>query len=207
MKKIFTIIALLALTLTAGAKDFTDQLSISLNGGEASTSEATISVEEVEGSDGLYKIILKNFSFQGMKIGDVNIEDVKGNSTEGDNGYVYFEEITKEAEITNGGSIAAILGKKVTVTIKDGSCMNADKLYLVINLPVSMMGSTINVDATFGTAPTTAKSYTDNMIVDLGGGPSDPMAATINVEKQENGKYTGMHSERKIHTAVEKLQV
>ena len=30
MKKIFTIIALLALTLTAGAKDFTDQLSISL---------------------------------------------------------------------------------------------------------------------------------------------------------------------------------
>lgn len=190
MKKIFTIIALLALTLTTGAKDFTDQLSISLNGGEASTSEATISVEEVEGSDGLYKIILKNFSFQGMKIGDVNIEDVKGNSTEGDNGYVYFEEITKEAEITNGGSIAAILGNKVTVTIKDGSCMNADKLYLVINLPVSMMESTINVDATFGTAPTTAKSYTDNMIVDLGGGPSDPMAATINVEKQENGKYT-----------------
>lgn len=118
MKKIFTIIALLALTLTAGAKDFTDQLSISLNGGEASTSEATISVEEVEGSDGLYKIILKNFSFQGMKIGDVNIEDVKGNSTEGDNGYVYFEEITKEAEITNGGSIAAILGNKVTVTIR-----------------------------------------------------------------------------------------
>lgn len=35
MKKIFTIIALLALTLTAGAKDFTDQLSISLNGGRS----------------------------------------------------------------------------------------------------------------------------------------------------------------------------
>lgn len=190
MKKIFTIIALLALTMTAGAKDFTDQLAISLGSGEPTITEATISVEDIEGSDGLYKIILKEFSFQGMNIGDVNIEDVKGNSTVGDNGYIYFEETTKEATITNGGSIAAMLGNKVTVTIKEGSCMNDDKLYLVINLPVSIMGSTINVDATFGTAPSTAKSYTDNMVVDFGEGPSDPITATINVEKQENGKYT-----------------
>ena len=187
MKKIFTIIALLALTLTAGAKDFTDQLAISLNGGEASTSDATISVEEVESSDGLYKIILKNFSFQGMKIGDVNIEDVKGNSTEGGNGYVYFEEITKEASITNGGTIAAMLGNKVTVTIKDGSCMNADKLYLVINLPVKMMGATINVDATFGTAPSknTVKDFTDQLAISLNGGEPTISESTVSVEKIE----------------------
>ena len=187
MKKIFIIIELLALTLTAGAKDFTDQLAISLNGGDPSISEATVSVDEVENSDGLYNIILKNFSFQGMKIGDVNIEDVKGNSTEGDNGYVYFEEITKEAEITNGGSIAAMLGNKVTVTIKDGSCMNDDKLYLVINLPVSMMGSTINVDATFGTAPSknTVKDFTDQLAISLNGGEPTISESTVSVEKIE----------------------
>ena len=190
MKKIFTIIALLVLTLTAGAKDFTDQLAISLNGGDPSTSEATVSVNEVENSDGLYNITLKDFSFENMKIGDVNIEGIKGNSTEGDNGYVYFEETTKDAAITNGGSIAAMLGNKVTVTIKEGSCMNDDKLYLVISLPVNMIFTTLNVDAVFGTVPSTAKTYTDNMTVDLGAGPSDPINATISVEKQENGKYT-----------------
>lgn len=190
MKKIFTIIALLVLTLTAGAKDFTDQLAISLNGGDPSTSEATVSVNEVENSDGLYNITLKDFSFESMKIGDVNIEGIKGNSTEGDNGYVYFEETTKDAAITNGGSIAAMLGNKVTVTIKEGSCMNDDKLYLVISLPVNMVFTTLNVDAVFGTVPSTAKTYTDNMTVDLGAGPSDPINATISVEKQENGKYT-----------------
>ena len=187
MKKIFTIIALLALTMTAGAKDFTDQLAISLGSGEPTITEATISVEDVEGSDGLYNIILKEFSFQGMNIGDVNIEEVKGNSTVGDNGYVYFEETTKEAAITNGGSIAAILGNKVTVTIKEGSCMNDDKLYLVINLPVSMAGSTLNVDATFGTAPstTTEKNFTDQLTISLGSGEPTITEATISVEDVE----------------------
>ena len=203
MKKIFTIIALLVLTLTAGAKDFTDQLAISLNGGDPSTSEATVSVNEVENSDGLYNITLKDFSFENMKIGDVNIEGIKGNSTEGDNGYVYFEETTKDAAITNGGSIAAMLGNKVTVTIKEGSCMNDDKLYLVISLPVNMIFTTLNVDAVFGTVPSTAKTYTDNMTVDLGAGPSDPINATISIEKQENGKYTMQLKNFKFELAPE----
>lgn len=187
MKKIFTIIALLVLTMTAGAKDFTDQLAISLSGGDPSTSEAIVSVNEVENSDGLYNITLKDFSFEGMKIGDVNIESVKGNSTEGDNGYVYFEETTKDAAITNGGTIAAVLGNKVTVTIKEGSCMNDDKLYLIINLPVKIMGSTINVDATFGTAPikNTVKDFTDQLAISLNGGNPITSESTISVEKIE----------------------
>ncbi len=176
MKKIFTIIALLALTMTAGAKDFTDQLAISLGSGEPTITEATISVEDVESSDGLYNITLKDFSFGDvMKFGDIKIENVKGNNDE--SGCTWFEET--KVSIT-------VKGMSAEVTINEGSYMKGDKLYL--DMTISVIG--MNISAVFGTAESQTKSYTDNMIVDLGEGPSDPITATINVEKQENGKYT-----------------
>ena len=44
MKKIYTFMAAAVMALTANAKDYVDQLAITLNGSEPITSEATISV-------------------------------------------------------------------------------------------------------------------------------------------------------------------
>ncbi len=154
MKKIFTLAAAAVMALAGNAKDYSDELAIKLNGAEQAPSNVSITVTPVEGSDGLYDITLNNFSFNSFPIGDVTIEGVKGDDTDGMDGYTYFEPTTKEANITNGSSIANFLGGKVTVTIREGSKMNEadNKLYLLINLPVviEQLGQNFNVDAVFG---------------------------------------------------------
>lgn len=154
MKKIFTLVAAAVLALTVSAKDYIDDLAITLNGVPAAPAQAKITVNPVAGSDGLYDIVLNQFTFAGaILIGDVTIEDVKGNSTDGMDGYTYFEPITKEAAITNaeGSFIAPQLGNKVTVTIKEGSKMSDNDLYLLIELPVDYGENHFDVVAVFGT--------------------------------------------------------
>lgn len=190
MKKIFTLITVLAMALTASAKDYTDKMSISLNGGEPTEQNATVSATRSEEGDNVYyEIVLKDFSFGTLKIGDVTISGVGADDSEGMGGYSFFHETTKEAQITNGGSIATLLGNKVTVTIKDGSCINDDNLYLDISLPVSIMGSTIDVAATFGTKPKFPKYYNDKLVVTAMGQTMPAQDATIIVTEQEDGKY------------------
>lgn len=180
MKKIFTIIALLALTMTAGAKDFTDQIAISLGSGEPTITEATISVEDIEGSDGLYNITLKDFSFgEALKLGDIKIENVKGND-EVPSGYTWFEETKTSITVNIGIPMSA------EVTINEGSYMKGDKLYM--NMTISAMG--MNISAVFGTAESQTKSYTDNLVVTAMGSTMPAQQATIDVTKQDNGKYT-----------------
>lgn len=151
MKKIITLSALALMALTANAKDYTDQLAITLSGMPQAPSEAVISVDK--NADNKYDIVLKQFSFKGLLIGDVTIEDVE--YIDFDNGYTYFKPVTKEAGITNGSAIAEMLGGKVTVTIKDGSKFGGlngkDKLYMIINLPVVLSYGSFDVDAVFGT--------------------------------------------------------
>lgn len=179
MKKIFTIIALLALTLTAGAKDFTDQLSITLGSGEPTVSESTVTVEDVENSDGLYNITLNDFSYGELKLGDIKVENVKGNDDT--DGYTWFEETKVTVSIKIG-----FFPVNVDVTIKDGSFMKDDKLYM--NMAISAMG--MDITAVFGTADMQTKSYTDNLIVTAMGSEMPAQQATIDVTKQANGKYT-----------------
>ena len=153
MKKIFTLMAAAVMAMTAGAEDYTDKLAITLNGSAPMTSEATISVTPEEGADGTYTIVLNKFSFQGLLIGDVTITGVKGTTTSAAGGYTFFNEVVdQEAAITNGDMIATMLGNKVNVSVKPGSWMNADKMHLVINLPVkiAMLGQDFDVVAVFG---------------------------------------------------------
>lgn len=179
MKKIFTIIALLALTLTAGAKDFTDQLSISLGSGEPTTSESTVTVDETEGVDNSYKITLKDFSFATMNLGDITVENVT--ATTDNNGYTWFDETNAKIKVNLGFSPV-----DVDLTINKGSYMKDDQLYL--NMSISAVG--LNISAVFGTDnSSSAKSYTDNLIVTVMGSEMPAQQATIDVTKQSNGKY------------------
>lgn len=191
MKKIFTLFVALATTFSAFAADYTDNMSISLNGGEPTSQQATVSAVRSEDGDKIfYEIVLKQFSFNGLKIGDVTITGVGADDTNGMGGYSFFHETTKEAAITNGGAIASALGGKITVTIKDGSCVNNEKLYLDLNIPVKMAGVEINVDAKFGTAPVFPTAYNDQLVVTAMGQAMPAQDATILVTKQDNGKYT-----------------
>ena len=153
MKKIYTFMAAAVMALTANAKDYVDQLAITLNGSEPITSEATISVNAVEGENPTYTIVLNDFSFSGLPIGDVTITNVSGTTTSPAGGYTFFNEVkNQEAAITNGSSIAMLLGGKVNVSILPGGWMNDKELHLVINLPVVIpaMGQDLDVVAMFG---------------------------------------------------------
>ena len=153
MKKIFTFMAAAVIALTASAKEYTDQLAITLNGSAPIVSEAKITVTPVEGKENTYDIVLNDFNFSGMPIGDVTITGVTGTTTSTAGGYTFFNEVKEqEATITGESPIAAMLGNKVNVSIKPGSWMNENELHMVINLPVVIpqLGQDFDVVAMFG---------------------------------------------------------
>ena len=174
MKKIFTLVAAAVMALAVNAKEFTDNLTVVYDG-ETTTQTQKITVEEVEGSDGLYNISIADFVFGGVvSVGDINLTNVKGDSdTEG---FVTFERTKTKISFMNA-----------TVTLNEGSRMKGDKLYL--DLDISALGGVITVDVIFGDN-NFPKEYTDKMIVTFNGTNFDPMSATINIQQQTDGKYT-----------------
>lgn len=77
MKKIFTLIAAMVCVISSYAKDYTDYLTVSING-TATEQKATVSVEEAAGS---YTFTLKNLVLslggQPMPIGTIKIDNLK----------------------------------------------------------------------------------------------------------------------------------
>ncbi len=178
MKKIFTLVAAAVMALAVNAKDFTDNLAVTVTmmGDTQPTTEneQVISVEEVEGSDGLYNISITNFQFMGTPVGNIDINNIKGNSDS--EGFVNFEKTETTIDFM-----------KATVIFNEGCRMKGDKMYL--DLDISVNGGMITVDVVFGDN-NFPKEYTDKMTVDLGSGASDPMEATISILEQTDGKFT-----------------
>lgn len=183
MKKIFTLITLVSMSLCTWATDFKDKLAIDLGLGTPVSSDATISVTEQE--DGKYTLVLKQFSFGEMLIGDVTMENVPATT---DVTGVTLLETEQEAAITNGGELAVALGGKVH--LKMNGELNSSKLYANISLTVTNVG---NVTATFGEP--IIKNFTDKLSVTVKGmSPQDitypEQENTISVVNQGEGKYT-----------------
>lgn len=178
MKKIFTLVAAAVMALAVNAKDFTDNLAVTVTmmGDTQPTTEneQVISVEEVEGSDGLYNISITNFQFMGTPVGNIDINNIKGNSDS--EGFVNFEKTETTIDFM-----------KATVIFNEGCRMKGDKMYL--DLDISVNGGMITVDVVFGDN-NFPKEYTDKMTVDPGSGASDPMEATISILEQTDGKFT-----------------
>lgn len=168
--------------------NYTDKMTISLNGVEFDPQEATISI--ADHSDGTYDFSLNQFSFAGMLVGDVTMKNVAG--TTDANGYTTFE-CDADADITNGDKIAADLGGKVHV--KMNAQTNPDgMLYAEISLPVSLEGDTMDVYAVFGNKTyTSIKSVvSDNggikAIYDLNGHQLLNLQRGVNIVRMANGK-------------------
>lgn len=188
MKKFFTLMAAAVMALAANATEFTGDMSVSLDGGTPLvTPDTKIIVEEVENSDGLYNITLKDFSYSVLSLGDLKIENVKGNDDT--DGFTWFEETKTSLSVNIGIPITA------DVTLNEGSVMNGENLYL--NLSISAVG--MNITAIFGDNEFTqpqlfSKEFTDDLTVTVDmqgqGGTMPTQKATIAVNEQEDGKYT-----------------
>ena len=176
------------MALAANATEFTGDMSVSLDGGTPLvTPDTKIIVEEVENSDGLYNITLKDFSYSVLSLGDLKIENVKGNDDT--DGFTWFEETKTSLSVNIGIPITA------DVTLNEGSVMNGENLYL--NLSISAVG--MNITAIFGDNEFTqpqlfSKEFTDDLTVTVDmqgqGGTMPTQKATIAVNEQEDGKYT-----------------
>lgn len=132
MKKIFTLITVMLVAMSAMAQDlkstdYHDQLVITIEGKTMPAEQAVITITE-EAEEGKYTVKLNQFSFNGMLIGDVTMNGVQGDDdSEGFTNYATVnkddEPITLTATITNGdpAGIMGMLGGKIDVTVKEGS--------------------------------------------------------------------------------------
>ena len=78
MKKLFTLLfVIIASAMTAMATDYTDNLIITVDGGKPTTvNDVKITVTQQENEK--YSFSLKNFSFAGTKVGDIELNDIEG---------------------------------------------------------------------------------------------------------------------------------
>lgn len=79
---------------TAGATDYTGPLSVSLGGQTMPSGETTVSMTENE--DGTCNLVLKNFSFMGMPVGNIKLESAKENKYSLVSTFQASQEITIE---------------------------------------------------------------------------------------------------------------
>lgn len=203
MKKIFTLITVMLVAMSAMAQDlkstgYHDQLVITINGETMPAGQAVITISE-EAEEGKYTIKLNQFSFNGMLIGDVTMNGVQGDDdSEGFTNYATVnkddEPITLTATITNGDPLfMGMLGGKVDVTVKKGSRSKDGKLYAMITLVVPGVG---NVDAVFGdnnfdgSSINGVSSDDDKVaaIYALNGARVSTMTRGVNILKMQSGK-------------------
>lgn len=196
MKKIFTLITVMLVAMSAMAQDlkstdYHDQLVITINGETMPAEQAVITIAE-EAEEGKYTVKLNQFSFMGLLIGDVTMTGVQGDDdSEGFTNYA----TTQTATITNGEAegIMGMLGGKIDVTVKDGSRSKDGKLYAMITLVVPGVG---NVDAVFGdnnfdgSSINGVSSDDDKVaaIYALNGVRVSTMTRGVNILKMQSGK-------------------
>ena len=196
MKKIFTLITVMLVAMSAMAQDlkstdYHDQLVITINGETMPAEQAVITITE-EAEEGKYTIKLNQFSFMGLLIGDVTMTGVQGDDdSEGFTNYA----TTQTATITNGEAegIMGMLGGKIDVTVKDGSRSKGGKFYAMITLVVPGVG---NVDAVFGDnnfdgSSINGVSSDDDKVVAiyaLNGARVSTMTRGVNILKMQSGK-------------------
>lgn len=196
MKKIFTLITVMLVAMSAMAQDlkstdYYDQLVITINGETMPAEQAVITITE-EAEEGKYTVKLNQFSFMGLLIGDVTMTGVQGDDdSEGFTNYA----TTQTATITNGEAegIMGMLGGKIDVTVKDGSRSKGGKFYAMITLVVPGVG---NVDAVFGdnnfdgSSINGVSSDDDKVaaIYALNGARVSTMTRGVNILKMQSGK-------------------
>ncbi len=82
MKKLFMLLfAIVSSVMTAMATDYTDNLIITVDGKTTTVNDTKITVTQQE--DGKYSFSLKDFSFAGAKVGDIELNNIEGQEKDG----------------------------------------------------------------------------------------------------------------------------
>ncbi len=151
MKKILTLLALVARVMMASATDYTDLLTVDVNGNTTSQT-ATISLNQQ--TDGTYTFILKNFvmSLEGvqMGIGTIEVNRVEGIDVNGVTTLVANQTVAiQEGDVPSPSGLWVGPSQLGSVPVKLVAEQRGEKLYAVIGIDLqSTLGQVIKV--TFG---------------------------------------------------------
>ena len=146
MKHFFTLmLAMVMSTMTAMATDYTDNLIITVDGGNPTTvNDVKITVTQQENEK--YSFSLKNFSFAGTKVGDIELNDIEGQEKDG---IITLNVPETKIKVKNpalgiGTTINFLGGIKFSMTAKISNVNN--KMYA--DMTMKAMGQ--NIKAIYG---------------------------------------------------------
>lgn len=146
MKHIFTLmLAMVMSTMTAMATDYTDNLIVTVDGGNPTTvNDVKITVTQQENEK--YSFSLKNFSFAGTKVGDIELNDIEGQEKDG---IITLNVPETKIKVKNpalgiGTTINILGGIKFSMTAKISNVTN--KMYA----DMTMKAMAQNIKAIYG---------------------------------------------------------
>ena len=131
MKKLFTLVLACVMSLAAMAENYRCKLAVDVYGTPSDPME--IDLECTENANGKYDILLKDFAFGGMPVGNVNVKDI---NAETEDGVTY---LTFDGTITLEGAFAGLPIPTTLVGLISGDL-------LAIHLQVPSLG--VNVALT-----------------------------------------------------------
>lgn len=156
MKRIFTFLFFVMAVMTASAKVYTDSMSVAMSGSALGKQLASIDLSQQ--SDGTYQMQITNLVFSGFAIGNITLPGIIG-TTDDQNVTTYTGSGT--ATITEGTDTAYAgqwMGgtylKEANVSISEARSMG-DKLYMKMQITISLYGMSLPVDLQFGDSAAT----------------------------------------------------
>ena len=122
MKKLFTLALACVMSLAAMAENYRCKLAVDVYGKPSEPME--IDLECTENANGKYDILLKDFAFGGMPVGNVNVKDI---NAETEDGVTY---LTFDGTITLEGAFA---GLPIPTTLE--GLISGDQLAIRLQVP------------------------------------------------------------------------
>ena len=107
MKKLFTLVLACVMSLAAMAENYRCKLAVDVYGKPSEPME--IDLECTENANGKYDILLKDFAFGGMPVGNVNVKDINAETEDGVTYLTFDGTITLEGAFAAFGAIPTTL--------------------------------------------------------------------------------------------------
>ena len=107
MKKLFTLVLACVMSLAAMAENYRCKLAVDVYGEPSDPME--IDLECTENANGKYDILLKDFAFGGMPVGNVNVKDINAETEDGVTYLTFDGTITLEGAFAAFGAIPTTL--------------------------------------------------------------------------------------------------
>lgn len=197
MKHFFTLmLAMVMSTMTAMATDYTDNLIVTVDGGNPTTvNDVKITVTQQENEK--YSFSLKNFSFAGAKVGDIELNDIEGQEKDG---IITLNVPETKINVTNpalgiGTTINFLGGIKFSMTAKISNVTN--KMYADMTMKAmrqnikAIYGDEKNITTGIKAPQATTKANNATSIFTLAGQQVSSMTpGQVYIVKTSDGKTT-----------------